>query len=110
MSDVLNITDFLEPISVAELSAEQELRDGQIGKKMMVYEDSFPDLSKADIVLIGCGEERGNNLVIETTAAPDIIRQHLYPLYHWHHDVQLADIGNIKAGASLSDTYAALKT
>jgi arginase family enzyme len=110
MSDVLNITDFLEPISIAELSAEHELRDGQIGKKMMIYEDSFPDLSKADIVLIGCGEERGNNLVIETTAAPDVIRQQLYPLYYWHQDVQLADIGNIKAGASLSDTYAALKT
>lgn len=110
MSDVLNVTDFLDPLDIAELAAEQEFREGQIGKNIFVYEDSFPDLTEADIVIVGCGEERGNNFVVETTSAPDIIRQHLYSLYHWHRDVQLADIGNIKTGASLNDTYAALKT
>jgi arginase family enzyme len=110
MSDVLNITDFLEPVSLAEISAEQEYKEGQIGKKIRMYDNDFPDLNDVDIVLIGCGEERGNDLVIEKTSAPDIIRQHLYVLYNWHPDVQLADIGNIKAGASLTDTYAALRT
>jgi len=110
MSDILNIADFLEPLDLDELSRHQEFKDGQIGKMVLVYEHSFPDLNDADIVIVGCGEERGNNLVIEKTSAPDIIREQLYPLFSWHTDVRLADIGNIKSGASLSDTYAALKT
>jgi formiminoglutamase len=110
MSDVLKITDFLEPLSLSELSGDHEFKDGQIGKKILVYEHSFPDLASADIVMVGCGEERGNNLVIETTSAPDNIREQLYFLYSWHPDVHLADIGNIRSGATLADTYAALKT
>lgn len=110
MSDQLNITDFLEPVNLAELSAEHEFRDGQIGKTIAVHDDSFPDLNDVDIILVGCGEERGNSLVQETTSAPDTIRQQLYSLYYWHQDVKLADAGNIIAGASLADTYAALKT
>ena len=110
MSDLLNIADFLEPLSLSELSGDHEFSDGQIGKMVLVYEHTFPDLSGADVVIVGCGEERGNNFVIEKTTAPDNIREQLYMLYYWHPEVQLADIGNIKSGASLQDTYAALKT
>lgn len=110
MSDLLDITDFLEPINLAELSGGQEFKDGQIGKIVLAYEHSLPDLSATDIVIVGCGEERGNSFVTQTTTAPDSIREQLYCLYYWHANVQLADIGNIKSGASLSDTYAALKT
>jgi arginase family enzyme len=42
--------------------------------------------------------------------APDAIRQQFYSLYYWHDDIRLADIGNIISGASLQDSYAALKT
>ena len=110
MSDTFRIADFLEPLNMSELVGDHELKDGQIGKMVLAYEDSFPDLKRADIVVVGCGEERGNNLVIESTSAPDHIRQQLYFLYNWHVDVQLADVGNIRPGASLADTYAALRT
>jgi arginase family enzyme len=110
MPDTLNITDFLEPISLLDISGDHEFKDGQIGKMISLYDDRFPDLATTDIVIVGCGEERGNNLVVETTSAPDIIREQLYILYSWHSDVQIADIGNIRAGAQLADTYAGLKT
>lgn len=110
MSDLFNLADFLEPFKLSELCADQEFKDGQIGKMVWVYEHSFPDLTGADIVIVGCGEERGNNFVTEKTSAPDNIREQLYFLYYWHTDVQLADIGNIRSGATLADTYAALKT
>ena len=110
MSDVLKIADFLEPLNLPELSGDHEFKDGQIGKTILAYEHEFPDLTFADIVIVGCGEERGNNLVLETTTAPDNIREQLYFLYNWHPDVHLADVGNIKTGATLADTYAALRT
>jgi len=36
--------------------------------------------------------------------------EQLYRLFCWHKDVKIADAGNIKSGATLNDTYAALKT
>src|SRR5215204_1101398 len=110
MSDTLRIADFLEPLNMSELIGDHEFKDGQIGKMVLVYEHSFPDLKNADIVIVGCGEERGNNLVMETNTATKKNREPFYFLYHWHVDVQLADIGNIRSGATLTDTYAALKT
>ena len=110
MTDPHNLSDFLHPIDLTEIAGDHEYKDGQIGKTILAYEHSFPDLSQADLVIVGCGEERGNDLVIETSSAPDTIREQLYFLYYWHPEVRLADIGNIKTGATLTDTYAALKT
>ena len=110
MSDVLNITDFLYPVNLHELSHDTGYKDGQIGKSIKVYEDEFPDLEEADVVLIGCGEERGSTAGRFDTAAPNAVRHQFYSLYYWHNDVRLADAGNVQNGATLNDTYAALKT
>jgi arginase family enzyme len=62
----------------------------------------------AHLVLVGCGEQRGSGLLTESNAA-DEIRAQFYNLYYWHTDLKLADVGNIRMGKSLADTYAALK-
>jgi len=112
MSDYFNLTDFLIPINLAELSDDQLYHDGQIGKAITVYENDFPDLTEADIILVGCNERRGNGKTnsSNTISAADAVRRQFYQLYYWHADLKLADIGNIKTGASLQDSYAAVKT
>jgi len=102
--------DFLEPINLAYLSDDEGYRDTQIGKHIALNEDEFPDLEKADMVLIGCGEMRGQGLEYDNSSAPDAIRKEFYKLFHWHNNVNVADIGNVKRGASLQDTYAALQS
>ncbi|MGN6492197.1 MAG: formimidoylglutamase [Agriterribacter sp.] len=109
MSDVLSITDFLDPVNRYHLSHDEGYQDGQIGRTVQVYEEELPDLDNADIVLVGCGEERGDGANRYSLAA-DVVRSQFYALYYWHKEVQIADVGNIKCGASLSDTYAALRT
>src|SRR5688572_14151892 len=96
MADFLNISDFLSPVSSAELSYDQGYKEGQIGKSILVYDEEFPDLDEADIVIVGCGEQRGNGMHMAYSAAPDAIRKQFYQLYYWHPDVRLADIGNLK--------------
>ncbi len=108
MHDYLNIIDFLEPVNRDALSEDAGYKDGQIGSIIEVHEEGFPDLELAQIVLVGCGEQRGAGLHTNSDAA-DEIRKQFYGLYYWHTDVKLADVGNIKTGASLQDTYAALK-
>lgn len=110
MSDVLHIADFLEPVHRGMLAQDEEFSDGQIGKTIALYDEHFPELEQAHIVLVGCGETRGAGASSPINAAPDAIRSAFYQLYYWHTDMILADVGNIRKGSSLNDTYAALKT
>jgi arginase family enzyme len=106
MFDVLS--DFLEPVSLNEISQDAGYREGQIGRIIKVYDEVFPDLEEADIVLVGCGEQRGA-AIVGNSASPNIIRNEFYNLFYWHQDVKLADVGNVRIGSSFTDTYAALK-
>ena len=112
MSDYFNLTDFLTPVNLAELSDDQLYHDGQIGKTITVYENEFPEIFDADIIFVGCNEQRGNGKTNnpQLLSAADAVRRQFYQLYYWHTDLKLADIGNIKTGASLQDSYAAVKT
>jgi len=110
MPSNLHIIHFLEPLNLAEISQDQGYKDGQIGKLIDVYDEYFPDMEEANLVLVGCDEERGAHRDRNRPHTPDIIRSEFYQLYYWHPDIRLADVGNIRQGASLADTYAALKT
>jgi formiminoglutamase len=110
MSDHLNIADFLSPLDIHEISHDEEYKEGQIGKTILAYTKEFPDLDEAQVVIIGCGEQRGSGLIHGQSEAPDVIRRHFYDLYYWHQDVKIADAGNIRTGSLFTDSYAALKT
>lgn len=102
--------DFLEPINLAYLSNDEGYRDTQIGKHILVHDEEFPDISQAEMIIVGCGEMRGNGIEYDNASSPDEIRKEFYKLFHWHNNVHVADVGNVKKGASLQDTYAALQT
>jgi arginase family enzyme len=110
MSDILHIADFLEPVHTGIISDDQGYKDGQIGKSIRVFENEMPDLADADLILVGCSEQRGRMPGKYERSGPDKIRQQFYSMFYWHPEIKLADIGNISIGASLQDTYAALKT
>lgn len=110
MSDHLNISDFLIPVNLHEISKDEGFIDGQLGKVAAVYTDEFPDIDDAQIVIVGCGEQRGSGLIHGQSQGPDFIRRHFYSLFYWHTDIRIADVGNIKPGALYTDSYAALKT
>ncbi|HEX6332750.1 MAG TPA: arginase family protein, partial [Flavisolibacter sp.] len=103
-----SIADFLEPVNLSQISGDTGYREGQIGSVIHVFEEQLPDIDDADLVLVGCGEQRGAAF-LHNSAAPDAIRHEFYSLYYWHQDIRLADVGNVKTGHAVSDTYAALK-
>jgi formiminoglutamase len=106
----LHISDFLHPINMAELSQDQGYRDGQMGQLIDAHDEYMPELQDADLVIVGCEEERGNGREQKEGSGPNAIREQFYQLYSWHPDLKLADAGNIRSGATLADTHAALKT
>lgn len=105
-----DLHDFLLPVNVHVLNEDGGYNDGQLARYINVYHTEMPDVKEADIVLIGVTEYRGSGYFGGQVPAADIIRKQLYQLHYWHFDVKIADLGNIKSGASLADSYAALKT
>ena len=105
-----DLHDFVTAIPVHELNDDNGYTDGQLAKHIAVYENEIPDISNADIVLVGVNETRGSGAFDNTISAANAIRKQLYQLHYWHTDVVIADIGNIKTGATLTDSYAAVKT
>lgn len=104
-----SLLDFLEPINLAEISDDEGYKDTQIGKHILVHEHDLPDISQADLVIVGCGEMRGMGFQYTSQDAPNKIRTQFYKLYYWHTEVTVADLGNIKTGASIPDSYAAVR-
>jgi formiminoglutamase len=110
MPDFESILDFLEPVNLFELSDDEGYKDTQLGKHILLNDEFFPELDAADFVIVGFGESRGFLPNADTNAGPDAIRRAFYSLFQWHTDVQVADIGNVRPGATLQDSYAALKS
>lgn len=103
-----SLSDFLEPIDKHVISEDMGYKERQIGKLIQVHEEHLPEVDDADIVLIGCNEQRGAGNYSESTA-PDAVRKEFYNLYYWHNDIKLVDAGNVRIGKNVSDSYAALK-
>lgn len=81
----------------------------QWGSRLQFATQDHFDLSDADVVIVGCGEQRGMHEEAVYSQAPDAIRKELYQLFQWHPDIRIADAGNILQGESVDDTRAALR-
>jgi arginase family enzyme len=101
----LILNEFLIATDPLSISQDEGYERGQIGHLLMQEND----ISGADLVLVGCDEWRGEGSRYAAISS-DLIRSQLYKLYHWHKEIKIADAGTVKTGASLNDTYAALKT
>ncbi len=72
----------------------------------MLQQDN--DIEKANLVIIGCDEWRGEGPKTGRIHV-DAVRQQLYKLFYWHTEIAVADAGTINTGARITDSYAALK-
>ena len=48
-----SFTEFLDSVSKSKISNDESYREGQLGTIIDIYEDEFPDILKADIILVG---------------------------------------------------------
>jgi arginase family enzyme len=78
----------------------------QWGTCVQCATDKGFDWHDADIVIVGCGENRGAGGSYANSM--DTVREELYKMYLWHPGIKIADAGNIRQGATLADTRAAL--
>lgn len=101
--------DFLKPLDNEILRSIKGFSSQQLGSKVVFHTaEDFPDLNKIKIAVIGVLENRGD---VNRTEDVDLshIRKELYGLFPGNWDASIADLGNILAGNTISDTYFALK-
>jgi arginase family enzyme len=100
--------EFLSPIDAEILEFVDQLSSQSLGRKIVLHTQSdFPDLKKIKIALVGVLENRGDskaNLEVDL----NFIRKDLYSLFPGNWEASIADLGDIKAGETVEDTYFAL--
>ena len=106
----MDISLFLEP--VAEKCFSKNFRPGKktLGETLTIYrsEDDFPSLEGANLALFGVKEERGAVDNKGCADGVDYIRKALYPLFNHWPQLRIIDLGNVKIGKELNDTYFAV--
>jgi arginase family enzyme len=101
--------DFLNPLEGIGVKNTNHINPC-IGDIVTVYqtEKLFPSLENIDIAIIGVEESRAALNNKGCSKAPDAVRKFLYKLYPSIPNIKIADIGNLKYGFELPDTYIAL--
>jgi formiminoglutamase len=108
----MNLSDFFSPLILEKLTPENGFLTSQLGLKTRFYTDVFPDLEENtfDIALFGVQDDRAAVNNNGCALAPDYFREQFYLLNEGAFNSKIVDLGNIKAGSSISDTYVAVKT
>ncbi|MGO1787666.1 MAG: formimidoylglutamase [Sphingobacterium sp.] len=109
----MTLADFLSPIDLNDLGLPIDYYNSQFGKSITKYVDAFPNWSdendKPHLAIFGVLEGRAAINNNGTQKGPDQVRRYLYELYQGDYPIKVVDLGNIKPGATLRDTYAAVK-
>ncbi|MCC3155669.1 formimidoylglutamase [Hymenobacter sp. 15J16-1T3B] len=80
-----------------------------LGAHVARFVDTFPDWRGADLAIIGLNEWRGSAGGTPATSAPDAIRPRFYQLQRGTGPCRLVDLGNLRNGLTLEDTYLRLR-
>ncbi|QNM84494.1 formimidoylglutamase [Polaribacter pectinis] len=103
--------DFLIPVKesvVAHLVLQSDLC---LGKKIRIHTENegFPELDNVQIAVFGVQEDRNSQDNFGCGENLHFIRKKLYQLFPGNWNTNIADLGNIKKGNEVSDTYFAVR-
>ncbi len=98
---------YFEPIDLSILP--EKFYSGQLGNTVLFHTiDNFPDYTDSDIVILSVPENRNSLSSRDTSLAGDAVRQQLYKLQNHFSGITITDLGNIRTGVTVEDTYEAV--
>lgn len=106
----MDLSLYFEPVTADSLRIpEMELLRDRIFNSVVFYNpESSIDIHEAQLAILGVAESRNAHLNPACQLAPDEIRRQFYQLYCWRKPVRILDLGNLKIGKTVEDTYSAL--
>jgi formiminoglutamase len=107
----MSLSDFFTPLDIRNIIPKKGYYTSHLGSKIDYYAADFPNLEeKTDIAIIGVQEDRNAIDNPGCALGPDYVREKLYQLNEGGYNTKIADLGNIRHGETVTDTYIALKT
>jgi arginase family enzyme len=103
----MNFNEYFDPINLDEGDLNIAYSENQLASSISF--DIEQDIAEFDIALIGVGEERNSNNE-GCALAPNHVRKYLYRLVSHDAATKIIDLGNLRIGASVDDTYFALSS
>lgn len=107
----MEISLYFEPVDLDRIQFSKDQHENSLGSTIALLQDSDPEPSglNFDVAIIGINEDRRSVNNEGCSTGPDEIRRHLYPLYN-NNRLRIADLGNIRQGQEVKDTYFAVKS
>ena len=107
---IMEINVFLNSIKSDFIESCNLFHPNQIGNTITIYRESedLPELDEFQLAIIGVEEDRNSFDNKGCKEAPNVIRKSLYQLFNHWNNLNIIDLGNIKNGYEIEDTYFAL--
>jgi formiminoglutamase len=102
--------EYFSPIDITNFNGISNYTESSYGKIINAYtqEESFPSIENINIAIIGVEEDRKAINNEGCGLAADYVRENLYKLFQGNYSTKIVDLGNIKKGNTIEDTYFAV--
>ncbi len=102
--------EYFTPIDTSRFNGVDQYTSSSYGKVIRAYteEGNFPDLNNVQLAIVGIHEDRKAINNEGCGLSPDYIRENLYKLFQGNYTTRIIDLGNIKKGNTLEDSYFAV--
>ncbi|HNQ82698.1 MAG TPA: formimidoylglutamase [Bacteroidales bacterium] len=106
----MDLSIYFEPVQLKGYHFSEKTRRKLMGDVVKAYiePNDFPSLDHVDLAFIGVGEERNCFFNNGCGLGPDAIRKEFYKLYQGNFKLRMVDLGNVRQGHSIEDTYFAV--
>lgn len=103
----MDFSEYFETDSLTQGDLNHNYKANQLKQKIDLFKNQ--DILTYNIAIIGVGEER-NSENEGCATAPNHVRKYLYRLTSFDSNTKIIDLGNLKIGATIEDTYFALSS
>ncbi|WP_276089505.1 formimidoylglutamase [Pedobacter sp. JY14-1] len=108
----MSLSVFFSPLNINKFTPDAGFYNSYLGMKTVFYREEFPELPEDtyDIAIMGVMDDRAAAGNEGCALGPDYFREQFYRLNEGPYTTRIVDLGNIRAGATIADTYVAVKT
>ncbi len=106
----MDLNGYFDPVSLERPEFEFLEDNESFSHHISVHTPDQPirELDKHQVAIVGIPEDR-NGFIKGSKEAPDQVRSKLYQLRKLNKHIRIYDLGNIKNGGSVNDTYFAIR-
>ncbi len=106
----MDLNGYFDPVSLERPPFEILEKEETFSHQLSIHTPDQPirELDKYQVALIGIPND-SNAFLKGSRGAPDAVRSKLYQLRKINKNLKVVDLGNIKNGATVNDTYFALR-